>query len=127
MSNPLDGPQWKQLPMLMTPDEVRDLGSVDYHGHKVDDTVDLINRDEPEKMAALDRAMRKTGKFKPVDVVHNDYLYPAANLVHRAPFLGNGHHRAGVAISRNWLIPVQHHETWDTVDVKSDRDKRWNE
>lgn len=109
------GPQFKQLQLLATPDEVRGMRSGDYDLRPMPEASEMLK--DSYKQA---RAQRERYGFGPVDKVqkvkdsveHRGFQKPA-RVVHLSggPTIYDGHHRATVAMDSNLLLPVTHYDT----------------
>lgn len=96
LREPRDSPKYDQLQMFATPSEIADWNSGDYHGKKMSEAV---NHMDGSKIDSLQRGTTAQGGIR--DAVE---VYHGAD----GRTLGNGHHRAAVAMRTGQLLPVVH-------------------
>ena len=96
LREPRDSPKYDQLQMFATSSEIADWNSGDYHGKKMSEAV---NHMDGSKIDSLQRGTTAQGGIR--DAVE---VYHGAD----GRTLGNGHHRAAVAMRTGQLLPVIH-------------------
>jgi hypothetical protein len=96
LREPRDSPKYDQLQMFATPAEIANWNSGDYHGKKMSEAV---NHMDGSKIDSLQRGTTAQGGIR--DAVE---VYHGAD----GRTLGNGHHRAAVAMRTGQLLPVIH-------------------
>jgi hypothetical protein len=127
-SDNLSPKQFTQLPMFMTPDEVRGLRSADYDMRPMHEVPQAM-RDRYDHARERDAARGNRWAGTPLDhmatqVGDDGGIHTPARVVHLPSgftALYDGNHRAVTAMETNRLLPVEHYS--NSTDALADMRK----